>query len=43
MQLTTEFKLKLFDEVITYFKRYFELIPMEQHARAVLAEISKEK
>jgi peptidoglycan-N-acetylglucosamine deacetylase len=42
MQLTTEFKLRLFDEVITYFKRFFELIPMEQHARALLAEIPKD-
>lgn len=42
MQLTTEFKLRLFDEVIRYFKRFFELIPMEQHARTLLAEISEE-
>ena len=42
MQLTTSFKLRLFDEVITYFKRSFDLIPMEQHARALLAELPEE-
>ena len=43
MQLTTEFKLRLFAEVITYFQRYFELIPMKRHARILLGETSKEK
>lgn len=38
MQLTTDFKLRLFDEVITSLKRHFEPVTMEQHARAVLAK-----
>ncbi len=37
MQLSTTFKLRFFDEVMTCLKDFFEPITMEQHARAVLA------
>ncbi len=42
MQLQTDFKLQLFDEVITCFKRHFELVTMEQHAQAISSTISYE-
>ncbi len=35
MELPTERKLRLFDEVIATLKRHFQIVTMEQHARAV--------
>lgn len=40
MELTTDQKLSNFDRVISYLKRHFHIVSMEDHARSLLAERS---
>jgi hypothetical protein len=40
MNLSTAFKLELFDEFVQHIKRYFEPVAMETHAAAALRELN---